>query len=140
MSRSTRLIICQIYIQRTILYVSVYVVCKLYVIQYTKNIVKCQTKAVRWTFHGQSNITTTKVNWTELLLFSTARNCNWWRSILSNKLCDMIIYNLFYLLAYLNLAGIRGEIISEYVISCITKLQARWVSPGSYNCVTSIAT
>ena len=56
---------CQIYIQRTILYVSLYVVCKLYVIQYakkthTKSNVNCQTRAVRWTFHGQSNITNYK--------------------------------------------------------------------------------
>ena len=65
MSRSTRLIICQIYIQRTILYVSLYVVCKLYVIRLQKknikkSIVKCQTRAVSWTFHGQSNNTNYK--------------------------------------------------------------------------------
>ena len=36
MSRSTRLINSQIYIQQTILYVSVYVVCNLYVSQYTQ--------------------------------------------------------------------------------------------------------
>ena len=36
MSRNTRLIICEIYIQRTILYVTLYVVCKFYVSQYAK--------------------------------------------------------------------------------------------------------
>ena len=54
MYRSTRLIICQIYIQRAILYVSFGR--HQYANPHKQSIVKCQTRAVSLIWHGRSNI------------------------------------------------------------------------------------
>ena len=63
MYRSTRLIICQIYIQQAILYVSFGR--RQYANPYKQSIVKRETRTVSLTYHGRSNIINYKstLNW-----------------------------------------------------------------------------
>ena len=72
MYRSTRLIICQIYIQQAILYVSFGH--RQYANPHKQSIVKCQTRTVSLTYHGRSNIINYK-KYTKLMTFYNVVFC-----------------------------------------------------------------